>query len=146
MREILFRGKRVHTTEWVYGSLIHVDDYCCILEADCEDYGVTYLNGELGFIDGTAIPVDPETVGQYTGVDDRTGTKIFEGDILDYPRWIVSYLGSSGGEALGMNAGWYTQRDNFESWGELECNGEHLVLGNIYDNPELIRRQSYDQT
>lgn len=82
MREILFRGKSTRGGEWVFGNLIHVGEYCAILELDCEAYGNTYLSKDLGDIDGQAVPVDPETVGQFIGIRDKKGKKIFEGDIV----------------------------------------------------------------
>lgn len=84
MREILFRGKTVHG-KWVYGSLISAGSYCCILESeeDVHPMDYPYLDDELGVIDGKATPVDPETVGQFTGVFDKDSNKIFEGDIVN---------------------------------------------------------------
>lgn len=124
MREILFRGKRTVNGEWVYGSLI--------LYPGNNDTGIIVT----GWVD---VEVDLNTVGQYTGITDKNGKKIFEGDILDLPRWYVAYCGDLE-EGLAMNAGWYHVRDNFESWGELECTRDHEVIGNIYDNPELLAR------
>lgn len=84
MREILFRGKRLDKGEWAYGSLIHVREYCCILgpcnEPTIDD--LLFLDAELGTIDGRALPVNPETIGQFTGFVDKYGRRIFEGDVV----------------------------------------------------------------
>lgn len=141
MRSFLFRGKNVDNNEWVYGSLIQAANFCCILEneEDVHPMDYPYLDGELGVIDGMVTPVIPETVGMYTGLLDKNGRLIFEGDVLDTPRWVVSYCANCN-DGLGMNAGWYIQRDDFESWKELENEEWHEVLGNKWDNPELLKR------
>lgn len=83
MREYLFHGKCRDEDKWVEGCLIRYGDYCCILQDEdkLHPIDVPYLN-DLGCIDGYATPVVPESVGEWTGMCDKNGRKIFEGDIV----------------------------------------------------------------
>lgn len=125
MREILFRGKGSSDGAWHYGSLDLTEGNTrpIILEHDGEfDIG--------GYL------VDPETVGQYTGLKDKNGTRIFEGDIIEYNgtkhkvvfenRLHSTYFG------IVMSA--------METWGFSNSVPANMmeVIGNIYDNPELL--------
>lgn len=119
MREILFRGIRKLTNEWIFGSL-HIEKF-----TDDEDYLCCEIN---------QCDVFPETVGQYTGLTDKNGNKIFEGDILKGAWETVfqvvyddCYLGFRAKEKDGMhNCIDYYGLDRIE------------VTGNIHDNPELL--------
>lgn len=138
---VLFRGKCIRNSKWIYGDLINNYDgrvfigKVLVLANGYEGTSYDIYGAEIGFDE-----VDPETVGQFTGLSDRNGNKIFGGDILDTPRWVVTYLANVNA-GFGMQAGWYIQRDDIESCKELWCTENHEVLGNIYDNPELLERR-----
>jgi hypothetical protein len=119
MREIEFRGKRIDTGEWVYGAFIPFSE---------EPKIQTHVD---------AVEIDPNTVGQYTGLKDRNGVKIFEGDIAD--------LGPGGN---GGDNGRYSPVECVD--GVFRAFGypisayvydpgvvEFEAAGNIHDNPEL---------
>lgn len=79
MREILFRGKRIDNDEWVEGSLV------CWPDDDGIDTIVCFNeDAEKGALVGEHIEVDRKTVGQFTGLLDKSGKKIFEGDVVRY--------------------------------------------------------------
>ena len=127
MREILFRGKRdkryCAEQEWTYGVPFIDHEGDCIFKTRSSEY-----------------VVDPETVGWYTGLTDKNGKKIFEGDILAFSDrlvhvhwhdycgcWDCSYIKAIEGKAtLHEDRGPHKWRYNAE------------VIGNIHDNPELL--------
>lgn len=147
MREILFRGKTT-SGRWAEGSLIRAGSYCCILEDEDKVHPADYpfLDNALGYIDGRATPVDPETIGQFTGLLDKNGKKIFEGDVLDYrspvgcrvERIYISYFGGCftyvDTRSFDGNAG--TPIDDCEYGIDTDY---YEVIGNIHDNPELLK-------
>ncbi len=126
MREILFRGKRVDNNEWVYGFLSKSrgNNHFLSLCIDHEENGVM-----LSSI------VEPETIGQYTGLCDKNGVKIFEGDIVRYngEKHIVVFETRGGTGYFGIKI------DHIETWGFCLSVPAKLmeVIGNIHDNPEL---------
>ena len=128
MREILFRGKRVDNGEWVYGHYHSYDISCAGKTKICCTYHVIRADN-----------VYPETVGQYTGLKDVNGKKIFEGDIVEglfyYGQRILGVVVFKGG-AVGLEwaRGGVKEFDGFNQ----TCNIEYEVIGNIHDNPELF--------
>lgn len=137
MREILFRGKTTKDKEWVYGDLLH-DGY---------DYDVAIWEQKYKLV----TEISPETVGQFTGLHDKDGKKIFEGDVIKFhkyrgePDWVgvVKYE-----HCLYMAVGTmplsYEKRIGEEPYYcpfEVQISGIDKttikVIGNIHDNPEL---------
>ena len=130
MREILFRGKDfsgVINHNWCFGSLDTTEDDRAI---------IIYLDR---FGNKCRIIVDPKTVGQYTGLKDKNGTKIFEGDIVDV-LYDVNYIGVAT-ERIGVfevvhNGCFMGQKGGVRY--HFIPSDECTVIGNIYDNPELL--------
>ena len=95
----------------------------------------TYIKGK-GWVN--LIGGDYTKVMEYTGLKDCNGKEIYEGDIDKYG-YVVTYVGNTN-ESLGMNCGWYLQRNDFESWDELKCNSDEIeIIGNIFETPRLAK-------
>lgn len=126
MREILFRGKRVDNGEWVYG-------YYVVLKGAKSTYHYI-LTGEMTFgLNYEEHEIIPETVGQYTGLVDKNGRRIFEGDIVKWfsKKYTVVY---KDGRFIG-------EEEHFigvDEYGFINLYGEVEVIGNIHDNKELL--------
>lgn len=127
MREILFRGKRVDNKEWVYGFYSNTKS----------DYGrFYYIHDENSF-----FRVDPSTVGQYTGLTDKNGNKIFEGDVLQDKSIIPSLMEvvyDRGGFVVGYGKSGLPVYEEFQRYVYSIENCKE-VIGNIHDNPELMK-------
>ena len=128
MREILFRGKRLDNGEWVVGHLcenyLRVGDTCICCTVELRFY-----------------PVYPDTVGQYTGLGDKNGKPIFEGDIIKIPDDYDEF-GMNAGEVYEVYfccGGFRLKPKYSKSRGYyLEDDKTVEVIGNIHDNPEML--------
>lgn len=121
-RTIKFRGKRIDNKKWVYGFLADKD----------------YIN-DIDSIDLSSIEVDIDTVGQFTGLFDKNGKEIYEGDIIKgfditIEVWysedracFIAEMKEPQNDMVDILGGYDTQR--------ME------IIGNIYDNPDLIKEE-----
>ena len=130
MREILFRGKRLDNGAWETGSLV-------IVRMDCHDAQYYIADKMTGY----HTPVDPSTVGQYTGLTDKNGKRIFDGDVakvLQGKDKDIAYVGfENGAFMMYPKTGNIYERTLWEYWYN---DWDVEVVGNITDNPELLEK------
>lgn len=144
MREILFRGKRKDTGEWIEG-------YCVLLQdpigcKSCRIYTGDYER-HCGCIEPEYHEIDPATVGRDTGLTDRNSTKIYEGDIVEFKhdgefdakgiyfrKYAVEFVNTFVTYGLRLR----NRSVHFPFKQATATTHDVVIVGNIYDNPELL--------
>ena len=151
MREIKFKGKLInkYAEEWFYGDLIQVKDGTVDKKGNpaidyyiiTDDYSSKYNKIELRTCQSPKVNAD--TIGQYTGLKDKNGVEIYEGDIVkinnDYEKYGINageiyqvYFKSGGYRLLPKYC-----KEALGYW--LESGEDFVVIGNVWDNPELLK-------
>ena len=151
MRTIKFRGKRLNNGEWVYGSLTQSETH----NKNGEPFMVSYIapfipvGSECGFELVKMDRVTPTTVGQFTGLHDKNGTPIYEGDIVEHP-----YIDPIFGDLVEMKDGKGVKsvvvfhegafcvrygEDVFYYLDQFTRHNHIEVISNVFDNPELMK-------
>ena len=123
MREILYRGKRADNGEWVEGFYLYTEEntHPVIIDMKCRSHIII-----------------PETVGQFTGLTDKNGVRVFEDDIL-----FSSYIADSPSIEVvkWIYNGWHTQEGDLtpDMIDDVGIMPYSEVIGNVHDNPGLMR-------
>ncbi len=132
MRTIKFRGKRIDNGEWIFGDLIHIDK---------SDIGIV-----TDYDHWQGCRVDPDTVGQFTGLLDKNGKEIYEGDILLLnttglrEHCIVEWNSEKAGWCISLKvAGKWTL--GVRTLGAWMNEADFRIQGNRFDNPELLNEK-----
>lgn len=149
-REIIFRGKRLDNGEWVEGTPVwSVNDRCYMIIGAEESEQLNFLC-QIEYVE-----VEPETVGQWTGLKDKNGQDIYEGDILlrqcynihSDKEEFVEYRSQVYFSATTNPCGWRIKNSTpTGGWSAPLSrvklyNNKAVVIGNIHDNPELLEEE-----
>lgn len=142
----LYRGKVKNGTRWVFGPLLFVEEEPAIYDTTDPESTSVWMYGEAHL--WGAVPVIPETVGQFTGLSDLHGYKIFEGDIIKirfesdsftHPAESIVWYDIAKVFWSSEHYGWYAAFASGEELSLWEYDDPHDVeiVGNIHDNSEL---------
>jgi uncharacterized phage protein (TIGR01671 family) len=128
MREIKFRGKHLDNGEWVYGDYHHRAGGAHCIRAMQPDF--------QGKVEYVIIQVDAETVGQFTGLHDKNGKEIYEGDIVKFDNHL------QGVSKVLYDSGQYTvESKNYSTALTYRIAIHAVIIGNIHDTPELLKTE-----
>ena len=152
MREILFRGKSIESGEWVYGT-----GFTDFLNIYLGKRGCFWIWCDYNYNDGLGkrwIEIHPDSIGQFTGLIDKNGQKIFEGDILSFSKSYEPYFAKVifATDEIGSCGCCYSAFQGSGFVGEIipgsdysySCFSEDFkeseIVGNVFDNPDLVSR------
>ena len=146
-REIKFRGKMIPENEWIFGTILRIPaPLVCFGKSETDKYYIQFpdprympdWNMPYKMVQGE---VNPDTIGQYTGLHDKNGKEIYEGDIIQYEditKGLVRYSEEYAQYVL-VDTG--SVKDEFEPLGDYNME-VFEIIGNEYDNPDLLEKES----
>lgn len=129
MREIKFRGKNIYTEEWIYGNLVNIEE---------DRYAVLPVINTMRGETIAMYEVNPETIGQFTGIKDKNCREIYEHDLIECGGILCevvfnSHIGSFSLLEI------FTQQLGSQPLGVMLDMFHASLKGNIHDNPELLK-------
>ena len=128
MRTIKFRGKSFDNGEWVYGDYHRrADNVHTIIAMEPDKYGKVFY---------AVNQVNPDTIGQFTGLHDKNGQEIYEGDIVEFVNMIQGIS-----KVVFENGCFMADAKNYETALTYRVSVHTRVIGNIHDNPELMNKK-----
>lgn len=133
MREYKFRGKRVDNDEWVYGYGTIVGEHYGRMHGEEREASIFVEYDEASKLNFQLVEVDPKTVGQYTGLQDRNGVDIYEGDIYHQGDKNIRYI------VVWKDTGLIGKQLGTNSYSGLQYWSDKIeVIGTRFDNPDLL--------
>jgi len=160
MRPIEFRGKDIKTGKWVYGPSVQINSHCYIVDEHALPVGIFYFdkpNGDrvnvISSLLGGLIPVIPETVGQFTGLKDKNGKKLYVHDIITLSygvppitaTLVIEYAENEEVADGVFVSGWWMRNIRPGGISASLCQAYHddiIKIGDIHTNPELLEQES----
>lgn len=140
MREILFRGKRFYNGKWVYGIPVETEAENGVKEFIISRAQWESDDNSIDFLETDVYEIDPDTIGAFTGLTDKNGVKIFEGDVLESQDTkkigLVAWIDRGAGFVCRYNT------DFYDTNGLIGYRVKRAkIIGNIHDNPELLEEK-----
>jgi uncharacterized phage protein (TIGR01671 family) len=144
MREYKFRGKRINSDEWIYGYGVVIGEHYGRMHGEEREASIFVEYDEASKLNFQLVEVDPKTVGQYTGLQDRNGVDIYEGDISEGEHAIYLILWDEQKAQFRAKViktkSVLIKHCSFPLWQYVEDDGKCRfgLIGNRFDNPELL--------